>query len=927
MAVVVVESPAKAKTINKYLGPGYTVLASYGHVRDLPPKDGSVDPDDDFAMKWEVASDSAKHIRAIAEALKDDPKLILATDPDREGEAISWHLLETLTGRKAVKKGTEVERVVFNAITKNAVTQAMANPRKIDMELVDAYLARRALDYLVGFRLSPVLWRKLPGSRSAGRVQSVALRLIVDREMEIEAFRAREYWSVKAELVTPRGDAYAARLVSLNGAKLDRFDIATAQAADAAVAAINARDLSVVAVEAKPATRNPSAPFMTSTLQQEASRKFGMGARQTMSAAQRLYEAGHITYMRTDGIDMAPEAVMAAREVIRSRYGDAYVPSSPRMYKNKAKNAQEAHECIRPTDMSQSPDQLARLEPDQRKLYDLIWKRSIACQMEAARFERTTVEITSADRQVGLRATGQVVTFDGFLKVYFEGRDDVELDGEGDDDARLPLIVNGEPAAKRGVTPEQHFTQPPPRYTEATLVKRMEELGIGRPSTYASIVSTIQEREYVRKEGNRLFPEDKGRLVTAFLANYFGRYVDYDFTADLETDLDRVTTGDEDWKVLLARFWKDFSAALGETEGLRITEVLDKINEVLEPHLFPKTPDDPEPRVCKVCGTGRLALKTSRNGSAFIGCSNYPECRYTRPLAGGEDGDAALDGKLLGTGTPGGAVFEDDAAEQPVTLHKGPYGYYVQLGEAADGQKPPRASIPKGMDPVDPSSRTRPRAPLAAPPDRHPPGRRRAGRGRHRPLRPVREVGPDLRQHPGPRGGLHHRDEPRDGASRPEDPARWRPRRGDPAPRARRASRRRDGRGLRRTLRPLRQVGEGQRHPPQGDRPRSGDAGAGAGADRREAPRQRQARRGRQGRPEGQGEAEGQGQARRGRAPGRVEVAVDFGARGLALPGDSQARRRSCRFHVAALSGLGPPRWLGWGSTVSCRGPLGPRRP
>ncbi|HMR61862.1 type I DNA topoisomerase, partial [Amaricoccus sp.] len=508
MAVVVVESPAKAKTINKYLGPDYTVLASYGHVRDLPAKDGSVDPDRNFEMLWEVAPESQKHVRAIAEALKSDGRLILATDPDREGEAISWHLLEALTKRKAVKKDTKVERVVFNAITKNAVTTAMQAPRQIDMELVDAYLARRALDYLVGFNLSPVLWRKLPGAKSAGRVQSVALRLIVEREMEIEAFRAREYWTVKALLATPRGDEFEARLVSLDGAKLDKFDLADRAGAEAAVAAIEARDLVVRAVEAKPASRNPSAPFMTSTLQQEASRKFGFGARQTMSAAQRLYEAGHITYMRTDGIDMAPEAVMAARDAIKDRYGESYLPKSPRMYKNKAKNAQEAHECIRPTDMAQSPDRLARLEPDQRKLYDLIWKRSIASQMEAARFERTTVEIADDAGRVGLRATGQVVTFDGFLKVYFEGRDDVDLEAEGDDDRRLPRIVSGEAAAKRSVTPEQHFTQAPPRYTEATLVKRMEELGIGRPSTYASIVSTIQERDYVRKEANRLFPQD-----------------------------------------------------------------------------------------------------------------------------------------------------------------------------------------------------------------------------------------------------------------------------------------------------------------------------------------------------------------------------------------------------------------------------------
>jgi DNA topoisomerase I len=690
MPVVVVESPAKAKTINKYLGPGYTVLASYGHVRDLPPKDGSVDPEHGFEMKWEVASDSQKHVRAIAEALQAGEKLILATDPDREGEAISWHLLEALSKRRAVKKDTPVERVVFNAITQSAVTKAMENPRQIDMELVEAYLARRALDYLVGFKLSPVLWRKLPGAKSAGRVQSVTLRLIVEREMEIEAFRAREYWSVKALLGTPRGETFEARLSVLAGKKLDRYDLANESQAADAVRAVRGADLTVTAVEAKPASRNPAAPFMTSTLQQEASRKFGMGARATMSAAQRLYEAGHITYMRTDGIDMTPEAVMAARDVIRARYGESYLPKSPRMYKNKAKNAQEAHECIRPTDLGADPGRLSRLEPDQARLYDLIWKRTIASQMEAARFERTTVEIEDKAAGVGLRATGQVVTFDGFIKVYTEGRDE-DPGVVDDDDRQLPVVREGEAAKQREVTPEQHFTQPPPRYSEATLVKRMEELGIGRPSTYASIVSTIQERGYVRKDKNRLFPEDKGRLVTAFLTNYFSRYLDYDFTADLETDLDRVTTGEEDWKALLARFWSDFSAALGETEGLRITEVLEKINEVLEPHLFPATPEDPEPRRCKACGTGRLSLRTARSGGAFIGCSNYPECRYTRPLAGEtEAGDiASPDGRLLG----------HDPDGVPVTLRKGPYGLYVQLGEPKDGEKPKRASLPKGMDP------------------------------------------------------------------------------------------------------------------------------------------------------------------------------------------------------------------------------------
>ncbi len=687
MPVVVVESPAKAKTINNYLGPNYTVLASYGHVRDLPPKDGSVAPDDDFAMKWEVASDSKKHVRAIAEALKADGELILATDPDREGEAISWHLQEALRARKAINKDTPVSRVVFNAITKSAVTQAMQNPRQVDMELVEAYLARRALDYLVGFTLSPVLWRKLPGAKSAGRVQSVCLRLIVEREMEIEAFRAREYWSVKAVLQTPRGQALEAKLTSLAGAKLDKFDIENETAAELAVQAVNSRDLSVEAVEAKPASRNPSAPFMTSTLQQEASRKFGFGARQTMSAAQRLYEAGRITYMRTDGIDMAPEAVTATRDAIESRFGAEYVPKSPRMYKNKAKNAQEAHECIRPTDMPSDAHALRITDPDQRRLYDLIWKRTIASQMAAARIERTTVDITSADGQVGLRATGQVILFDGFMKAYTEGRDD-----EGnDDDKRLPQVGQGEALAKSAVAPEQHFTQAAPRFTEATLVKRMEELGIGRPSTYASIVTTIQDRDYVSKEEGRLIAQDKGRLVTIFLVNYFRKYVGYEFTANLEEELDDVSAGKRSYTDVLARFWRDFSAAIAETADLRIGEVLEKIDEVLGPHLFPPTEDGSDPRLCPNCGKGRLSMRTARSGGAFIGCSNYPDCRYTRAFAapGAEDDDIGPDGRRLG----------EDAGET-ITLRKGRFGPYVQRGETTDEvPKPPRASLPKGWQP------------------------------------------------------------------------------------------------------------------------------------------------------------------------------------------------------------------------------------
>ena len=689
MPVVVVESPAKAKTINSYLGNDYTVLASYGHVRDLPPKDGSVDPEHDFSMTWEVGYDSRKHVKAIADALKDDNALILATDPDREGEAISWHLQEALTKRKSIKTDTPVSRVVFNAITKSAVTEAMQNPRDVDMPLVEAYLARRALDYLVGFNLSPVLWRKLPGAKSAGRVQSVTLRLIVEREMEIEAFRAREYWSIKALLATPRGQEFEAKLTVLAGKKLERFDIENQTQAEMAVQAISSRALQVFSVEAKPATRNPAAPFMTSTLQQEASRKFGMGARQCMSTAQRLYEAGYITYMRTDGIDMAPEAVTAARDAIKSLYGEKYVPNAPRMYKNKAKNAQEAHECVRPTDMMTKAQDLKTSDADQRKLYDLIWKRTIACQMAAAKLERTTVEITSDDGQVGLRASGQVMLFDGFLRVYEEGRDDVVTD---DEHKRLPQIDKGDALDKRNVTPEQHFTQPPPRYTEATLVKRMEELGIGRPSTYASVVTTIQDREYVRKEKNRLFPEDKGRLVTAFLTNYFRKYVGYDFTADLENQLDTISAGDADYKDVLGRFWRDFSAAIAETSDLRITEVLEKINEVLEPHLFPPNEDGTDPRLCPNCGVGRLSMRTARSGGAFIGCSNYPECRYTRAFGPpGQEDDSGIppEGKLLG---------ED--ADDKIYAFKGRFGPYVQRGEVTEeNKKPPRQSIPKDWPP------------------------------------------------------------------------------------------------------------------------------------------------------------------------------------------------------------------------------------
>ncbi|MGZ3273208.1 MAG: type I DNA topoisomerase [Caulobacteraceae bacterium] len=701
MNVVVVESPAKAKTINKYLGSDYKVLASYGHVRDLPSKDGSVQPDQDFAMTWDVDPKSAKRLSDIAEALKGADTLILATDPDREGEAISWHVLEVLNRKKAIK-GAKVQRVVFNAITKSAVTEAMKHPRDLDMELVDAYLARRALDYLVGFTLSPVLWRKLPGSRSAGRVQSVALRLVVDREIEIEQFKTQEYWTVEAD-VSAGSDPFLARLHKHQGKRLAKFDLNNEGLALAARTAVEAGQFKVSAVEKKPARRSPAPPFTTSTLQQEAARKLGFSAQRTMQAAQRLYEGvdiggetvGLITYMRTDGVQVAQEAIDEARRVIHGRYGATYVPEQPRYYKTKAKNAQEAHEAIRPTSLSRNPGSL-RLEGDLGRLYELVWKRMIASQMEAARIERTTVDLETADGKTGLRATGQVILFDGFMAAYQEGRDDPDQSSAaapGEDDAdysgRLPIVAEGAMAKVLKARADQHFTEPPPRYSEASLVKKLEELGIGRPSTYASILTVLRDRAYVHMDKNRFIPDDKGRLVTAFLEQFFRRYVEYDFTAALEEKLDLVSAGELDYKQLLRDFWKDFHAAVGEIGDLRVSQVLDALNEALGPVIFPPREDGADPRVCPTCGTGRLSLKTSRYG-AFIGCSNYPECRYTRPIATpeGEDGQAAGGDRELGS---------DPATGETVWLKDGRFGPYVQLGE---GDKPRRSSLPKGWTPA-----------------------------------------------------------------------------------------------------------------------------------------------------------------------------------------------------------------------------------
>ncbi|KQV56716.1 MULTISPECIES: type I DNA topoisomerase [unclassified Caulobacter] len=689
MNVVVVESPAKAKTINKYLGSDYTVLASYGHIRDLPSKDGSVEPDNDFAMSWEVDAKASKRVADIVDALKKADRLILATDPDREGEAISWHVLEVLNKKKALKDKT-VQRVTFNAITKTSVLEAMANPRDVDMELVEAYLARRALDYLVGFTLSPVLWRKLPGSRSAGRVQSVCLRLIVEREMEIERFKTQEYWTVDAD-VSAGADPFLARLVKHEGKKLTKFDLGNEGSALAAKAAVASAVFKVAAVEKKPGKRSPAPPFTTSTLQQEASRKLGFSAQRTMQAAQKLYEGidiggetvGLITYMRTDGVSVEPEGIAEARSVIGNVYGAPYVPETPRYYKAKAKNAQEAHEAIRPTSLGRNPGSL-RLEPDLGRLYELIWKRMIASQMESARIERTTVDLESADGQTGMRATGQVVLFPGYLAVYEEGRDD-----EGDEDsARLPVIEEGAAAKVIEARADQHFTEPPPRYSEASLVKKMEELGIGRPSTYASVLTVLRDREYVKMEKQRFVPEDKGRLVTAFLEQFFKRYVEYDFTAALEEQLDLVSDGKLDWKQFLRDFWKDFHAAVGEIAELRTTNVLDALNEALGPHIFPDKGDGSDPRLCPTCHSGQLSLKTGKFG-AFIGCSNYPECRYTRQLGVSEgDGEAENADKELGV---------NPATDRAVWLKNGRFGPYVEELAAQDsGDKPKRSSLPKG---------------------------------------------------------------------------------------------------------------------------------------------------------------------------------------------------------------------------------------
>jgi DNA topoisomerase-1 len=718
MKLVIVESPAKAKTINKYLGKDFKVLASFGHIRDLPAKDGSVRPDENFAMDYEISSKATKHVKEIADAAKGAEIIYLASDPDREGEAISWHVIEVLKQKKAIKKGTQIFRVAFNEITKKAVTHAIENPRDIDMHLVNSQQARRALDYLVGFTLSPVLWRKLPGSKSAGRVQSVALRLICEREEEIEAFKSREYWDIKLDLKTALNADLTVKLTHYNGKKLEQFDIIKESQAGDIVKLLASKNYSVASIEKKQSMRNPYAPFTTSTLQQEASRKLGFGAKKTMQVAQKLYEGvdlggesvGLITYMRTDGVTVSQDAITATRGMIARNFGNQYLPEKQRFYTTKAKNAQEAHEAVRPTDVNKLPKDLRTyLDEDQMKLYDLIWKRMVASQMSSAILDQVGVDVKAHDNSALARATGSTIKFDGFFKVYRESRDD---DKEDEESRILPKVDEGEKLALEKVNPEQHFTQAPPRFTEASLVKKLEELGIGRPSTYASIISVLQERDYVILDKKRFVAADRGRLVTAYLRAFFKRYVEYDFTANLEEQLDHVSSGEMDWKTLLANFWGDFHANIDEAKECTITEVITQLNDILANYLFPKDENGDPSRKCPSCETGEVSLKLGKFGS-FLGCSNYPTCKYTKQLGNAEGESEGAEGGSNFDVFEAKSLGSDPATNLDITLKKGPYGFYVQLGGDVKAEpktkgkakektaKPKRAALPKGRTPDD----------------------------------------------------------------------------------------------------------------------------------------------------------------------------------------------------------------------------------
>jgi len=688
MAVVIVESPAKAKTINRYLGNKYTVLASYGHVRDLNDKRGSVDPENNFSMKWQINPKSTKHISDIKSALAKDNHLILATDPDREGEAISWHLVEILKKQKSVKEDTKVQRIVFNAITKTSVLEAINNPRDLDGPLIEAYLARRALDYLLGYNMSPSLTKVGFGFQSAGRVQSPTLRLIVDREMEIESFKPQEYWSINLSLIYERNKKFEAKGIEYKNKKIEKFTINTKEYAHEIVKDFQNSKFFVEDISSVPKKRKPLPPFLTSTLQQDANNRLFMGAQQTMSVAQKLYEAGHITYMRTDGIDMAPEAMTTTRNTIKKIYGDKFLPDKPRFYKNKIVNAQEAHECIRPTDITKTSENLNLQDINQKKLYDLIRNRTLASQMEDEISETTTVILKNEDKSNSLKATGRVVIFEGFRKAFsYDENEEIN----NNENKELPIIEEGKEVITDDVVPQQHFTQAKPRYSEATLVKKMVDLGIGRPSTYASIVSTIQSRQYVRKEKNRLIPEDKGKLISIFLTEYFRKYVEYDYTAELEVELDNISSGKSEWVKILAKFWKEFYPTIEAAKDLRIAEVLDKINEILTPHIFPNNDGKKDPRLCHSCNEGILSIRTSRSGSAFIGCSNYPECKFVRPFA------VITDESINQKSTEGAIGLDYRGIE--IFLKSGRFGPYVQLGNSSEqNPKPKRTSIPKNFE-------------------------------------------------------------------------------------------------------------------------------------------------------------------------------------------------------------------------------------
>ena len=688
MAVVIVESPAKAKTINRYLGNKYTVLASYGHVRDLNDKRGSVDPENNFSMKWQINPKSTKHISDIKSALARDNHLILATDPDREGEAISWHLVEILKKQQSVKEDTKVQRIVFNAITKTSVLEAINNPRDLDGPLIEAYLARRALDYLLGYNMSPSLTKVGFGFQSAGRVQSPTLRLIVDREMEIESFKPQEYWSINLSLIYERNKKFEAKGIEYKNKKIEKFTIDTKEYAHEIVKDFQNSKFFVEDISSVPKKRKPLPPFLTSTLQQDANNRLFMGAQQTMSVAQKLYEAGHITYMRTDGIDMAPEAMTTTRNTIKKIYGDKFLPDRPRFYKNKIVNAQEAHECIRPTDITKTSENLNLQDINQKKLYDLIRNRTLASQMEDEISETTTIILKNEDKSNSLKATGRVVIFEGFRKAFsYDENEEIN----NNENKELPIIEEGKEVITDDVVPQQHFTQAKPRYSEATLVKKMVDLGIGRPSTYASIVSTIQSRQYVRKEKNRLIPEDKGKLISIFLTEYFRKYVEYDYTAELEVELDNISSGKSEWVKILAKFWKEFYPTIEAAKDLRISEVLDKINEILTPHIFPNKDGKKDHRLCHSCNVGILSIRTSRSGSAFIGCSNYPECKFVRPFA-------VISDESINEKSTEGAIGLDDRGIE-IFLKSGRFGPYVQLGNSSEqNPKPKRTSIPKNFE-------------------------------------------------------------------------------------------------------------------------------------------------------------------------------------------------------------------------------------